>query len=496
MRSTQWCGKATRLLLAGAGLITLLDPATRLVLGQTGGSPKRSGDAWEARARLLPGENIFYSSVLDRDVGFSLVLGQPRSFGLLNSGRAATTSHRTGLPAPSANSLELSNPGPAVITNDTFTNGAGTGLWSNGGNWSAGVPTSSNNVLITGTGSASKVIEDINSTINNLTLKSSNSWTLNNGLLLAIDGNSISNAGSMLMNSTGGFVGLQIGSPYVTLSGGGTLTMSNNTANTIFGTVTADTLINQETIQGAGNIGLNRMTLVNSSTINANQSAGLTIQASGGAVNTGTIKATAGTLTLSGTTVINTGGTISASGGNALVVSSSTINGGTVTLAGASTLQLSTGTVQNGTLNNSATGTIEALSFTNNTLGGAISNPAGGVVKIDNGATLNLQGGSYPTLGAVTLNSTGNNTNLQVFGANTTLSGGSVTMSNATQNFIFGSATTDTLTNKETIQGAGNIGGNRMTLVNSGTINASASAGLTIQANGGVTNTGTIKATA
>ncbi len=57
------------------------------------------------------------------------------------------------------------------------------------------------------------------------------------------------------MNSTGSFAQLIIGSPAVTLSGGGTVTMSNNTTNSIFGSVTADTLINQETIQGAGNIG-------------------------------------------------------------------------------------------------------------------------------------------------------------------------------------------------------------------------------------------------
>ncbi len=53
---------------------------------------------------------------------------------------------------------------------------------------------------------------------------------------------------------------------------------------------------------------------------------------------------------------------------------------------------------------------------------------------------------------------------------NVTLSGGSVTMSNNAANLIFGGSTTDTLTNQETIQGSGNIGNDRMTLVNTGTI--------------------------
>jgi hypothetical protein len=384
---------------------------------------------------------------------------------------------------------------PLTITNDTFTNGAGSGLWSNASNWSAGLPTSSNNVLITGTGSAASVTEDVTATINNLTLNAANNWTLNNALSLTIDGTSISNAGKMTLNSTGSSTELIIGSSAVTLSGGGTLTLSNSADNFIFASTFGNTLVNQETIQGAGNIGLGDMGLVNSGTINANGSAGLVIQTTGVTTNTGTIEATAGSLTLSSMTLNNTGGKITDSG-QVLEFSNSTINGGTITLTGAADLQLNAATVEGGTLTNSTTGTIEALSFTNDTLGGTITNPAGGLVKIDNGAVLNLQGGTYTGLGAVSLNSTGNATELVVEGGNVTLSGGSLTLSNNAANFIFGSVGTDTLTNKETISGAGNIGDGDLTLVNSGTINANQSAGLTIQTSGPMTNSGTIEATA
>jgi hypothetical protein len=191
--------------------------------------------------------------------------------------------------------------------------------------------------------------------------------------------------------------------------------------------------------------------------------------------------------------VNNTGGTISANA-QTLLVSGSTVNGGTVALTGASTLQLSNGTVQSGTLNNSATGTIEALSFTTDTLGGTISNPAGGVIKIDNGAALKLQSGSYFNAGGITLNSTGNTTELMVNGSNVTLTGGgSVTLSNNANNFILGAASTDMLTNQETIQGAGNIGNGRMGLVNSGTILANQGTALIIQPDSlGFTNNGTL----
>ena len=43
-------------------------------------------------------------------------------------------------------------------------------------------------------------------------------------------------------------------------------------------------------------------------------------------------------------------------------------------------------------------------------------------------------------------------------------------MSNSAANYIIGAATADTLTNQETISGAGNIGDAQMTLVNSGSV--------------------------
>src|SRR5260370_30255111 len=99
----------------------------------------------------------------------------------------------------------------------------------------------------------------------------------------------------VLMTSSGSSPQLVLES--VASMSSGTVTLSNNAGNVIFGAVTSDTLTNQETIQGAGSIGgsFGILTLVNSGTINANQSAGLTIEATGsGNNNTGTIEATAG----------------------------------------------------------------------------------------------------------------------------------------------------------------------------------------------------------
>ena len=309
-----------------------------------------------------------------------------------------------------------------------------------------------------------------------------------NNATLDLQGGTYSQLGTVQLNSAGNFTELVL-EGNVTLSGG-TVTLSNNSQNYIFGQSSADTLTNQETISGAGQIGHGQMTLVNSGTINANQSAGMTIQANGGVTNTGTLEATSGaTLAFTSTgTINNTGGTISANTGT-LQVNSSTITGGTITLTGASGLQLNTATIQGGTLTNSATGTITVASGTN-VLGGTINNSAGGLLAVTNNAILDLQAGTYSQLGAVQLNSVGNFTELVLEG-NVTLSGGTVTLSNNTQNYIFGQVSSDTLTNQETISGAGDIGNGQMTLVNSGTgiINVNQSAGMTINPNGGVTNT-------
>jgi hypothetical protein len=380
---------------------------------------------------------------------------------------------------------------PPPLTADSWTGTSGDSNWNTAGNWSAGVPTSADAVTI-GTASANVNLSGAIGMFGTLTLSNSGDvLNIQNAAILDASGN-ITNNGALNLNSSGSFTELVL-EGNVTLSGSGTVTLTNNASNYIFGAATADTLTNQETIQGAGHIGNGEMTLVNSGTINANQSAGMTIQVNGGVTNTGTIKATGGTLELLSTTVTNTGGTVSANA-NILNLTSSIINGGAVTLTGAATVQLNNGTIHGGsTLTNSATGTIEIFGSTN-TLGGTINNSAGGTFKIDNGAILDLETGTYSQLGTVQLNSSGSFTELVLQG-NVTLSGGTVTMSNNANNYIFGAATADILTNQETIQGAGHIGNGQMTLVNSGTINANQSGGMTLQLSGGATNTGTIEAT-
>jgi len=416
--------------------------------------------------------------------------------------------------------------GRASAQTNTWTGKGTNSDWSNAGNWNSGAITNGENIVINLTTAATDV--DQGFTIGNLTLSNAgDSATILNGVMLTLGGN-VTNNGTITLNSTGTTTGLVLGTPAggqtITLSGSGGLIMSNNVNNVIVG---QSTLLNEETISGAGQIGApdlgyGPLTLANSGTINANASAGMTISAAGGITNTGTIEATNGaTLALqnmgSGGTlgIINTGGTISANA-STLMLEGVTISGGAVTLTGAATLQLGA-TLQGVTLTNSAAGTIDVGGLS--TLEGTMSNPAGGKIEIGLGGWLILAGnisnkGTINNGGWLDLASNMSNAGtinmapvtttpaeLLVDGDITLSGGGKITMSNSVNNLIVADGSEfSMLTNEETISGAGQIGApaigsGQLTLVNAGTINANASAGMTIETAGGLTNTGTIEAT-
>src|SRR5208282_404565 len=127
---------------------------------------------------------------------------------------------------------------------------------------------------------------------------------------------------------------------------------------------------------------------------------------------------------------------------------------------------------------------------------GALTISTGSTLQVNNGQTLDAKG-TITNNGTLNLNSSGSTTELLIL-ANTTLGGtGNFFLSTNPNSggVVQGVATADTLTNQGEIQGGGNIGNGQMTLVNSGLIIADGPlAALTIQANGGVTNTGTIEA--
>ena len=167
------------------------------------------------------------------------------------------------------------------------------------------------------------------STVGALTNPAGGQVTIAGGTGFTLTG-ATSNGGTITMG--GGEASLTIGASNVTLSGSGTLTLGGNGYNYIAGAAGADTLNNQSTIQGSGNIGSGSMALVNSGTINANSpSTGpLTIQLSNGLSNSGTLEATGG-----GTLILEPSG------------SAANTNTGTIQATSGSTLEMIGGTLTN-----------------------------------------------------------------------------------------------------------------------------------------------------
>lgn len=349
------------------------------------------------------------------------------------------------------------------------------------------------------------------------TINVSGTFTNNSGAVVTIYGGSgvgpgtdaisvatLTNSGTVLLGGTGSTLDIT-GSGTLTNSGSldvtqGTLQFTGSTANfTGGGTVTlgnssgtetgaiqvgskdTGTLTNtNNTITGYGNLGNGTLTLVNKGTIVANgavSTGALTVQPGSGAMmNSGMLEASnQGTLILEGT-FNNTGGTIEALGENGA--------------SGTANVQLMGGTVINGgtlttTTAGSNSGLIEGMGSV--TLNGVTNS---GTYAVNAGTTTTLLGtilnSGNVTLSASTLS----------LGNSVTLSGkGAIVLSNSASNLIAAAGSGFTLTNGNTIEGAGTI--QNMGIVNTGTISANQSAPLIIlPSTSGINNKGTLSVSA
>ena len=198
------------------------------------------------------------------------------------------------------------------------------------------------------------------------------------------------------------------------------------------------------------------------------------IDAAAGVTNTGTLRADGGTLQLQ-TTVNSGGGSIEARNGSLVqLMNGAVINNANFSATGA------------GSLIATATGGTVTLG------GGTIAGP----MTVTNNSILRLTA-DVNYNGVLTLDSLGNNTDLVAVGARTIGGAATINLSNTPANRIYGGAG-DSLTigNGVTIQGAGIIGAGAagFSFVNQGTVIATQSTPLLINAAAGVTNTGTLRA--
>jgi hypothetical protein len=300
--------------------------------------------------------------------------------------------------------------------------------------------------------------------------------------------------------------------------------MSNNSQNYIYGSAATNTLTNQETIEGSGNIGDASMHFVNNGAVIANQSTSLIIDpSSSGFTNNGSLKVDAGdTLQITGGPFTNftgttlTGGTYYVAGTLEFGASGSKVvtNDANVTLAGtgAKLLNLGGGNLLGSFSKNASGGTFTLESAARFATAGAFTNA--GNVDLEQASTLKVNGaltnsGTLSTNnanlggGANTVTVTGTFTNNA--GANVTIGTNGDTTDTAAVGLLAnaGTVTVDkgaifNLTAAGTDSNTGSValsGGTFSiqsggTFTNSGTLDAEQGGTLTV--NGGLTNSGTL----
>ena len=381
---------------------------------------------------------------------------------------------------------------------DTWSLGA-SGNWSVAGNWSGGVPNgSSTNTCITD--GSSTVSLDMAASVGSLQLGGGNVLNFNPGAQLSVYGPNVINAGAINVNGGGGFNTYFYLPASVTLSGGGTLTLSTTATGGglawlyLQNSSTLDNVNN--TIQGEGLIYNNGTSVSNEAggTINANSTGGslsgsLTIQY-GTVSNAGLLEASNnGTLVLLNNTINNAGGNITGTGSGASVdLESSYVTGGTFNSTGGAFVGTPTG--YGATLDGSTGAGAVTINGTYTIANGSNTQFLGSVI---NNGILQVNGGA------------GTNSYLYVPGNVTLTGGGTVNLSTASASggyawlYLENGATLDNVNN--TIQGEGLLYNNGTVLNNhvGGIINANSTGSpligsLTIQY-GTVNNAGLLEAT-
>ena len=198
------------------------------------------------------------------------------------------------------------------------------------------------------------------------TTTNSGTMTVGDGATLPLGG-TIDNTGTIAINSTGDASDLEILVRGATLQGGGQLTMSDSSANVVFGGDPSAVLTNVDnTISGAGQLGDGQLTLDNEGVIDATGTNALVIDTGANTVaNSGTLEAT-GSGGLIVNSAVDNSGDLWANGGN-ITINGAVTGNGTATISGAGTLEFAAASAETVNFAAGSTGTLQldnAASFT------------------------------------------------------------------------------------------------------------------------------------
>jgi YVTN family beta-propeller protein len=362
--------------------------------------------------------------------------------------------------------------------------GGPSGSWNTASNWSTGtIPngTGTNVCINDGNTTPSAVTVTSGVSVGNLTIDSGSSLTVANNVDFQVSGN-IYNAGQIIVNATGNGTAFSINGS-VTLSGHGTVSLTNGNAWVRQDTA-GSTLINvNNTFLGGGQIGNNGLTFINQAggTLDANNSGNPMLLNAAGAKNQGLLEATSGGVLQITVTINDAAGTITAANGSSVQLLNGTdIQGGTLT---------------SGTAAGTFFGTTASTVVLDGSTQGPLTNTA--VYTLDNNTDTQILG-TIVNSGTMAIAAAGNGTAFSVVGAATLTGGGTVTLSNANA-WIRQDSGNSTLTNlNNTLSGSGQIGNNGLTFINqtAGVVNANSSGNVLLVNAGGVVNQGLFEALA
>jgi hypothetical protein len=339
--------------------------------------------------------------------------------------------------------------------------GGVTGNWTLNTNWSGSVTpnTSAFDVFIDGGNVQNTTVTlDANETIGALTISAGDRLNIGNNLQLAVNGTSISNAGTITIAAIANSATLRIDTNPVSLTGGGTIILSQTGAGGGAFLIGSTALTNvNNTIRGQGAIGSNGNSFINQGTVNAD--------VIGAAITIDTNNA-ANTLNNSGTLTASNGGILQLSGN----AGGSGLNTGTILAQTGSQVRLINGmSMSGGTLATSGTGTISVLSGHTGNLD-SFTNL--GNITLENNSQLNVNGGTITNSGSINVSAAANTTALSISGTQSMLGSGTINLSTTGAGgnaFITGSGT---WTTSNTIQGAGFLGSNALSITTSGLVQA------------------------
>ncbi|MEJ2377248.1 MAG: hypothetical protein P8Y71_18190 [Pseudolabrys sp.] len=367
----------------------VLDTGSNAITNEAGGTLEAQNGATLEIVSDVTNLNATSSQIVANDGGTVELVGNTITGGTiaLDGSAAATELQIEGtvnLSATTTTTLSDSGQNAIVSTHDEITGAAtlvnygdisGAGTIGDGSGSTPTDLTLDNYGDIAAAGAAELVLDTgSNAILNNATLEATAGGTLeivsdvtNNGTILAKDGGTVE-----LVNNTvtGGAINLDGSSlatqlqieGSVTLTGG-TLTLTDSTNNSIIGTLdeglpTPSTLINYDTISGAGSIGdgSGNLTLDNYGTVYA--------------TGTNTLIIDTGTNAVTNFMTLHDVGTLAASAGSTLEIDDDVINSGIIAALAASGSAIATVNV---TGNITGSGSIQIFDLANVEINGSVS---------------------------------------------------------------------------------------------------------------------------